>query len=123
MSFQTKFRGLPVLSWVIDDWEQFFEAIKLEDPNFNFQNFVNHYKQGDYNDGIGLLFESSPIKMNLGGETEKSKLIATDKPMGVFDFSLASMGMYKVPEYYSEKLAKEFPDKFKEFELPIGVVI
>jgi hypothetical protein len=32
------------------------------------------------------------------------------------------MGMYKVPEYYSQKLAKEFPDKFKEFELPSGVV-
>ena len=122
MSFLKKYEGKPVLSWVIDDWEQFFEAMKIQQPNFNFQNFVTAYKQGDYNDGIRLLFESSPIKMNLGGETEKSKLIATDKPMGVFDFSLASMGMYKVPEYYSEKLAKEFPDKFKEFELPSGVV-
>jgi hypothetical protein len=122
MSFQSQYEGKPVLSWVIDDWEQFFEAMKIQEPNFNFQNFVNVYKQVDYNDGIRFLFENSPIKMNLGGETEKSKLVATDKPMGVFDFSLASMGMYKVPEYYSEKLAKEFPDKFKELELPSGVV-
>jgi len=96
--------------------------MKVQQPNFNFQNFVTTYKEDYYNEGIRFLFENSPIKMNLGGETEKSKLIATDKPMGVFDFSLASMGMYKVPEYYSEKLAKEFPDKFKEFELPSGVV-
>lgn len=122
MSFFKKFEGKPVLSWVIDDWEQFFEAMRVQEPNFNFQNFVNQYKQIDYNDGIRFLFENSPIKMNLGGETEKSKLVATDKPMGVFDFSLASMGMYKVPEYYSKKLAKEFPDKFKELELPSGVV-
>jgi len=122
MSFQSQYEGKPVLSWVIDDWEQFFEAMKIQEPTFNFQNFVNQYKQIDYNDGIRFLFENSPIKMNLGGETEKSKLVATDKPMGVFDFSLAAMGMYKVPEYYSEKLAKEFPDKFKELELPSGVV-
>ena len=101
MSFFKEFEGKPVLSWVIDDWEQFFEAMKVQQPNFNFQNFVTTYKEDYYNEGIRFLFENSPIKMNLGGETEKSKLIATDKPMGVFDFSLASMGMYKVPEYYS----------------------
>jgi len=122
MSFQTYYEGLPVLSWVIDDWEQFFEAIKVQNSSFDFQDFVNEYKKDSYDNEIRLLFDSSPIKMNLGGQTEKSKLIATDKPMGVFDFSLASMGMYKVPEYYSEKLAKEFPDKFEEFELPSGVV-
>ena len=40
---------------------------------------------------------------------EKSRLMPTDKSNGVFDFSLALNGMYKVPEYYS----KELEDKYK----------
>ena len=45
MSFQSQYEGKPVLSWVIDDWEQFFEAMKIQEPNFNFQNFVNQFCQ------------------------------------------------------------------------------
>ena len=122
MSFQTTFEGNPVLSWVIDDWEQFFEAIKTQAPYFNLDEYIKEFKDNVYNDKLSLLFDSAPISMNLGGDTVKSKLVATDKPIGVFDFSLAAMGMYKVPEYYSEKLAKEFPDRFIEFELPSGIV-
>ena len=46
----------------------------------------------------------------------------TDKSNGVFDFSLALNGMYKVPEYYSKQLAEKYPNLFFEFELPEGVV-
>jgi hypothetical protein len=116
------FEGLPLLSWAIDDWEQFNAALKEKHPNFDWAKYLNDYKQSSYDDGIRLLFESAALPLNLGGETEKSRLITTDKPMGVFDFSLASRGMYRVPEYYSEKLAKDFPDKFIESELPSGVV-
>jgi hypothetical protein len=121
MAFLNRFEGYPVLCWTIDDWEQFYSALKEEDPDFDVQSYRQQYATNSFED-INLLFESAPFKLNLGGKTEKSKLVTTDKPMGIFDFSLASRGLYKVPEYYSEKLAVEFPDKFKDFELPSGVV-
>lgn len=121
MAFLNRFEGYPVLCWTIDDWEQFYSSLKEEDPNFDVQSYIQEYTTNSFQD-INLLFESAPFKLNLGGKTEKSKLVTTDKPMGIFDFSLASRGLYKVPEYYSKKLAVEFPDKFKDFELPSGVV-
>ena len=121
MAFQNRFENYPILCWTIDDWEQFYSAIKEEDPSFNVNEYVNDYNEQSFKN-INNLFESAPFKLNLGGKTEKSKLIATDRPMGIFDFSLASRGMYKVPEYFSQKLANEYPEKFKEFDLPSGVV-
>jgi hypothetical protein len=121
MAFQNRFEGYPVLAWTVDDWQQFHDAIKEEDPNFDFQKYLKDYNDSSFQK-ISMLFEDAPFKLNLGGQTEKTKLIATDKPMGIFDFSLASMGMYRVPEYFSQKLADEYPDKFKEFGLPSGVV-
>jgi hypothetical protein len=121
MAFQNRFEGYPILCWAIDDWEQFYSSIKEQSSFFNLQQYLNDYNDNSFSK-INLLFDSAPFKLNLGGKTEKSKLVATDKPMGIFDFSLASMGMYKVPEYFSQKLANEYPDKFKDFELPSGVV-
>ena len=121
MAFQNRFEGYPLLAWTIDDWEQFHNALQQEEPNFDFQRYLKNYNDNTFNK-INVLFQDAPFKLNLGGQTEKTKLIATDKPMGIFDFSLASRGMYKVPEYYSQKLANEYPDKFKDFELPSGVV-
>jgi len=114
------FKDDAILAWSVDDFEQFDELV--QNSGINLSDFVNEYNQNTYDNTILPLFQNAPIKLNLGGETEKSKLITTDKPTGIFDFSLASLGMYKVPEYYSEKLKLEQPDKFKEFELPSGVV-
>jgi hypothetical protein len=120
-SFQHRFEGYPVLAWTIDDWQQFHDAIKEQSPYFNFNEYLKSYNDNSFTK-INMLFEDAPFKLNLGGQTEKTKLIATDKPIGIFDFSLASRGMYRVPEYFSQKLADEYPDKFKEFNLPSGVV-
>jgi hypothetical protein len=121
MANQNRFEGYPVLCWTIDDWQQFYSAIKEQEPSFDLKDYLNDYNRASF-ENIVQLFDSAPFKLNLGGKTEKSKLIATDKPMGIFDFSLASRGLYKVPEYFSQKLANEHPDKFKDFELPSGVV-
>ena len=45
-------------------------------------------------------------KIKLGGAFLPKKMIATDKPTGVFDFSLASKGLYKPQEYYCPSLNK-----------------
>lgn len=116
------FEGNYVFGWAIDDWDAFYEAVKQEGGMQKFEDGLNNYKKYHYDNNIRLLFEKAPLPLNLGGQTEKTKLIATDKPMGVFDFSLASRGMYKLPEYFSQKLADEYPDKFKDYELPSGIV-
>lgn len=115
-----KFRNDAILAWSVDDFEQLNDLAKAR--NFDLTKHIEEYEKSSFKKNILPLFQDAPIKLNLGGETEKTKLITTDKPTGVFDFSLASLGMYKVPEYYSEKLKIEQPDKFKEFELPSGVV-
>lgn len=110
---------MPILGLPIDDFDTFNSI--LQSRAIDLQNYLDRYKINSYNN-IELLFSSSPVKLNLGGESEKSRLIPTDKTNGVFDFSLALNGMYKVPEYYSQSLADKFPNIFHEFELPSGVV-
>ena len=114
------FKDDAILAWSVDDFEQLNESVR--NSSVDLAQFVENYNNDSFNKNILPLFQDAPIKLNLGGETEKSKLITTDKPTGIFDFSLASLGMYKVPEYYSERLKLERPDIFKEFELPSGVV-
>ena len=120
-TFASTFINQPVLGWAIDDFEQLYEIFKnLSSSSDYLKNKLDGYT--DSFNSISMLFDSAPINLNLGGATEKSKLVPTDKSIGVFDFSLASRGLYRVPEYYSEKLAQEKPDRFVEFELPSGVI-
>ena len=111
-----------ILGWVIDDFNQIQEAVDSLGIVRNLNDYLERYKNNVYNSQVSLLFESAPFKLNLGGETEKSKLVTTDKPIGIFDFSLASRGLYRVPEYYSQKLFEEKPDRFEGYDLPKGVV-
>jgi hypothetical protein len=124
MANQRKFEDYPILSWTIDDWQQFNQAIAQQTlyPRFDFDRYLENYRRNVYDRNIDVLFSGASIKLNLGGETEKSKITTTERPIGVFDFSLASGGLYRIQEYYSEKLATEFPDKFKEYETPAGIV-
>ena len=122
-SFGRTFDNKPVLAWAIDDWETFYEAVRANNAQrLDFTNYLERFKDRYYNEQILPLYTQAPLALNLGGDTEKTKIIPTDKSTGIFDFSLASIGMYKVPEYYSAKLAKEQPTKFAEFELPSGVI-
>lgn len=44
--------------------------------------------------------------INLGGAFDKDRMVATDLPIGVFDFSLASKGLYRPQEYYCSELKR-----------------
>jgi hypothetical protein len=44
--------------------------------------------------------------INLGGAFDKDRMVATDMPIGVFDFSLASKGLYKAQEYFCPELGR-----------------
>lgn len=115
--FRRQFLGLNVLGWTIDS----FAALKEVLGSFDLDNYVKNYRNSSFKK-INNIFANSTFKLNLGGSTDKHKLQTTDKPIGIFDFSLASRGLYRVPEYYSEKLAIENPTRFIDSELPSGVV-
>lgn len=122
-SFGRTFADKPVLAWAIDDWETFYEAVSVNNAQrLDFTSYLEKFKERFYNEQILPLYTQAPLALNLGGDTEKTKIVPTDKSTGIFDFSLASIGMYKVPEYYSAQLAKDQPNKFAEFELPSGVI-
>jgi len=44
--------------------------------------------------------------INLGGAFDKDRMVATDMPIGVFDFSLASKGLYNAQEYFCPELGR-----------------
>lgn len=122
MATTRTFEGMPVISWAIDDWEQFKQALKEERPSFDLDIFLNNFKNNVYIPKIEPLFIQASTEFNLGGKEKKQKIVATEKPTGIFDFSLAARGLYKVQEYFSPKLAEEYPNKFEEYETPSGVV-
>lgn len=122
MATTRQFEGMPILSWAIDDWEQFRNALKEQNPRFDLDAFLDDFKKNIYIPKIEPLFVQASTEFNLGGKEKKQKIIATERPTGIFDFSLAARGLYKVQEYFSKKLADEYPNKFQEYEMPSGVV-
>jgi len=122
MTNQRKFEGMPILCWTIDDWQQFDSAIAQERPSFDLSRYLENYRRDVYQPMIDGLFSGASVKLNLGGESEKVKIITTERPTGIFDFSLAAKGLYRVQEYYSKRLYLEFPNKFVGYNVPKGVV-
>lgn len=115
--------NIPILGWAIDDWQTFYEAASFRLGNTDgVNNYINRYATLKYDNYIHPMFFSASLPLNLGGKTEKEKLITTSVPQGVFDFSLASQGLYKVPAYYSAELAEEYPDLFESFGTVSGIV-
>jgi hypothetical protein len=97
------------------------------------ENYVDYYNQSSldnefqayeriYDENLGKLQTETNVKLNLGGENDKSKIIFSDKPIGVFDFSLASQLLFRVQEFFSQQLKDEEPNLYEEYDLPIGVV-
>ena len=69
-------------------------------------------------------FDGILEKIEMGGAFNKSRLKATSNPQGVFDFSLASQGLIRPPEYYSLELADEHPNLFySQYTLDDGTVL
>lgn len=124
-SYGSFFSGKPIISWAID---QFDIVEKAYNANFkswdkkSLSEYVKEYDKDVYKEEVMPVFTQSPFPLNLGGATTKQRIVATDNPNGVFNFSLASNYLYPLQEYYSEQLAKDQPDKFAEDGLLPGVV-
>lgn len=117
--YGTIFANKPIVCHPIDTPDEVYEIAKKGNKNFdsNFKSYKDYYIQN-----IEPLLFNSPFKMNLGGENEKQRIITTERTSGIFDFSLASKTLQKDFEYYSERLAKEYPDRFQNMGLLSGIV-
>lgn len=73
-------------------------------------------------DAIQEAMERIAKDIDLGGALKKARLKITDNPAGVFDFGLASLGLIRLPEFYSEELAEEDPLYSIQNEDPPGIV-
>lgn len=66
------------------------------------------------------MFDELTATIDMGGAFKKTRLEITDDSRGIFSFGLASKGLFRVPEYFSEQLAIESPTEFQN-KIP-GVV-
>ena len=63
------------------------------------------------NEGLAF-FDKLLVETDMGGAFKKSKLKITDDTRGIFDFGLASQGLFRAIEYYSKELAIDSPNEF-----------
>ncbi len=108
--------------WALDTVEEFKEYYDSQRGNGSFDEYVLRYKNDIYDKRLSKLFEGNAVNFNLGGDNDKSKLEFTDRPIGVFDFSLASQQLFRVHEFYSEQLKNDQPNLFDSYNVPSGVV-
>tara|TARA_R110000868_G_scaffold181220_13_gene422119 strand:- start:2210 stop:3790 length:1581 start_codon:yes stop_codon:yes gene_type:complete len=59
-------------------------------------------------------FDKLLVDTDMGGAFKKSKLKITDDTRGIFDFGLASQGLFRAIEYYSKELEIDSPNEFPE---------
>jgi hypothetical protein len=120
MAVFNRWSDYQLYGWALESVEEFRDYVNSQ--GYNFDNIVEQYKKGVYNEQLSPLFDKGGVNFNLGGENDKSKLEFTDRPIGVFDFSLASQQLFRVHEFYSEQLKNEKPNLFESYNVPAGVV-
>lgn len=114
-----------VSGWNYDDKESLIRAIgDYSGGNGQqiYDNSIEDYRNDFYNRRFKRVLFDFGLKFQLGGSKDKARIVTTDRPQGVFDFSLASKGLYRVPEYYSADLAKEKPNRFDDYGTVSGIV-
>ena len=93
------------------------ETQTMEDLN---KGFYTVYMEDDLLQNVLLAFDEILADIDMGGSFKKQKLIITDRTQGIFDFGLASLGLFAEQEFYSEKLGEDNPLEFPKE--PKGVV-
>jgi len=105
------------------------DGVNVKDPNFYKAKTIDELR-GDIDTFIDMPLVKNTIdsfdgvleKIDMGGAFEKARLVATRNKQGIFDFGLASKGLYRPSEYYSQDLADRFPNEFESFNEPSGLV-
>jgi hypothetical protein len=94
------------------DFASLINSFSLTSPNFEASKEV-----------ALSVAEATKSLINLAGSFKKEKIITTKDERGIFDFSLASQGLYRPIEYFSEDFAKYGGDEFLNRKLPKGVIV
>jgi hypothetical protein len=96
-----------------------YETIALEyvsDAKFNnyktFTDYINTPKSNfEKTKEVSKAFiENIKTLINLGGLFKNDRIIITEDTNGIFDFGLASLGLYRPIEFYSQGLADDIKD-------------
>jgi hypothetical protein len=115
-----------------DFMEKGYEAINRNSQKTpNYEDLVNKsyadnfLQQQDYRNKDYLFeqlekLETAFAQVDMGGTFKKSRLKITSDERGVFSFGLASQGLFKPQEYFSQELADDNPNEFPE--KPSGIV-
>jgi len=93
----------------------------------DFQSLVNNFNLTSPNfaaskDVALSVSQATKSLINLAGSFKKEKIITTKDERGIFDFSLASQGLYRPIEYFSEEFLTFGTDEFANRKLPRGVI-
>lgn len=98
------------------DLESFNELINRDNYSFNKIKEIS-----------GTILENIKTLINLGGLYENDKIVVTEDTRGIFDFGLASLGLYRPIEFYSEELKNDiekdiFDNPYNYLNFEKGVV-
>jgi hypothetical protein len=101
------------------DFEGSTNVTELNEATFNYT-----YIDKPLLDNTMDSFDSLMAKIDMGGAFEKSRLKVTDDMRGIFDFSLASKGLFRKKEFFSQEFADFQNANFIYVypDLPPGVV-
>ena len=82
----------------------------------NFSSFTNNIKQPrssltKIKKIVNVLLENLKTLVNLGVLYKNDRIIITEDSRGIFDFGLASLGLYRPVEFYSEDLKNDIQNK------------
>ena len=103
----------------VDD-EDFYQAKTYEELKAQIDTFIDMPLVREAIDSFDGILE----KIDMGGAFEKNRLKATSNPQGIFDFSLASQGLIRPAEYYSQELATDYPNLFySQYTLDDGTIL
>lgn len=100
----------------------------VSDPIYNdFQSLINNFNQPsrDFSaskDVAMSISQATKSLINLAGSFKKEKIIISKDERGIFDFSLASQGLYRPIEYFSQDFLSFGGDDFANRKLPKGVI-
>ena len=88
-----------------------------EVDSFDLDNMLNEkfYEDSKTLNEAMIFFDKLVAETDMGGAFKKARLRITDDTKGIFDFSLASKGLYRAIEYYSKELEKDSPKEFDNY--------
>ena len=90
----------------------------------SYKNFLNTSDSAfEASKDVAMAMSSATKSLiNLAGSFKKDRIKITSDERGIFDFSLASQGLYRPVEFFSEDFANDGGEEFTARNLPKGVI-